>query len=114
MNEEWENFCRDMLAGVPMGLALARLNDGDRMSIQIRDMANAAARKEVRERIGGLNLAREIVWHDRNDTPEARAEAVAQYHEQLKSFYFALTGSYPTHDEMKEMLASDMQEPKSE
>lgn len=70
------------------------------MSIQIQDAANPGARQELRERISSLLGAHAAALSADPATEGYTSDTVAQFNEQIKALYHALTGYQPTADEL--------------
>ena len=105
----WEPWSRALVAAL---LALLRALsprkqlEECRVSIQVQGAGSPAARAEVVGRFKGLlQGAFQHATGDR-DSDDAPHIDPAQHAENLKAFFFALMGSYPTGEEMAEMLGS--------
>jgi acyl-CoA reductase-like NAD-dependent aldehyde dehydrogenase len=70
----------------------------------IGNISDREKRTELRERIAALIRHHAELLTQPETEDSAPTETDARFEEELKSFYYALTGSYPTHDELGELL----------
>jgi hypothetical protein len=83
---------------------LRALKRAKAVSIQIANPGGRAERSEVLTRLQGLCRACCAAGDAGDDTPERRAEWRAKLTNEVKAFTFALIGSYPTGEEVREVI----------
>lgn len=77
------------------------------VSIQIVDAANPAARQEVRERLANLMTSACECFGRSDEHGNELPELRQKLREEVKSLYFALTGSQLTDEELKPIVYDD-------
>lgn len=76
------------------------------VSIQIVNPGAPGARAEVVERLCGVLSSLKTTLYDADPIKGTEADSYQKYAEEVKTFFFALVGGYPTSEELKQMLGS--------